>query len=141
MLRGSHPGEPRAYHSGNLEARCRQQSRKGDGEMTDTKKILMAIGEDPDLPILQFVLPSKNEVVLSVLPGDRHAFLAGTLIETGRRQSVSKEDIDRLAHLLNTEATTDFEFRIHDIVVGFAVDEARPRRRHLRRRPGPEAGP
>jgi hypothetical protein len=80
---------------------------------------------DPELPIMQFELPAKdggpNEIVMSVLPGDWHAFFAGVTIEQAGRQAISKDDVDRLAAVLRTKPDADFEFQIHDVVIGFAT--------------------
>jgi hypothetical protein len=74
---------------------------------------------DPELPILQ--IPIDDGTVMSILPGDRYAFMAGTIVEVAGRRSIPEEHIGRAARILRAEPTSNFSGRLHDVIIGFAT--------------------
>jgi hypothetical protein len=90
---------------------------------------------NPQLPMLQIDLQENVETVRSVaalasgdvptisvciLPGDRHALLAGLVIERAHVRAIDRLHINRLAEILEVEPTDEFCFRIHDAIIGFS---------------------
>jgi hypothetical protein len=73
---------------------------------------------DDDLPILQMRIDGQT---MSILPGDKYAFMAGTIVEAAGRKAIPREHIERAAQILRTEATVAFSGRVHDVVIGFAT--------------------
>ena len=74
-----------------------------------------------DLPVMQMIVPGDPPYVIATYaPGGRFAAWTGRLVEASRVRAIPREQIERLAAILDVEPDLAFVFDMNDSVVGYA---------------------
>ena len=79
---------------------------------------------DDEIPILQIPIAKAADGrthTLTILPGDRLGFMAGTILEMRSRWPLTPMEVCGLARHLEVKPSPGFEFLVQDAIVGFGI--------------------
>jgi hypothetical protein len=89
--------------------------------VVDPEPLTRYVEREDGLPEMQVIVPGDPPHVATFAPGDRLAFMTGTLVESSRPRAVDRDRIEQLATILKVEPTTRFVFDVNDTVIGYAM--------------------